>query len=363
MFSLIQQSSSFTLLLAPPAWGKTRLILAVFAQQQRPILFIAPLKAVAWQFYQSATQENFPAFFPQSRSEVQKFWPCFQRKAAAFWIITLERLEEFMLVPATPTAQNGGVLPLIVLDEFHLYYQWGDDFRPIMWEKAMLCGNSGLPILGLSGTMSDDYLQRWRQDFKEVCQTLTVLNLGNFVLKFWPQKVTIFPQMMGAAFKRRWMAEVLAAKKRGTPFTLLYFCPYREEVDHWLDFCHRWGIKALGCVGGKVDQFMEKLALGRPECIFSTIALGHGVNLPPIDQVYLGLALPTAASWWQMVGRGGRRGEQFQLFCLGRPPAGVLNAALPSSIFGRWRLRANFCQAYFYDCWLRWKLWWYPRPR
>ncbi|MBP5295977.1 MAG: hypothetical protein J6Y94_01445, partial [Bacteriovoracaceae bacterium] len=176
MFSLIQQPHSFTLLLAPPAWGKTRLIFSIFAEQRRPIFFVAPLKAVAWQFYQSARQEQFAAYFPQSRGEVQNLWPKFKQKKTAFWVITLERLEEFML--AEFAAAN--VLPLIVIDEFHLYYQWGDDFRPIMWEKAMLCGNSGLPILGLSGTMASDYLARWQQDFQGVCFPLTALNLGNF---------------------------------------------------------------------------------------------------------------------------------------------------------------------------------------
>lgn len=376
MFSLIQQPHSFTLLLAPPAWGKTRLIFSIFAEQRRPIFFVAPLKAVAWQFYQSAREENFPAYFPQSRGEVQQLWPKFRQETAAFWVITLERLAEFMLegyCSSTPSLfPAASLLPLIVLDEFHLYYQWGDDFRPIMWEKAMLCGNSGLPILGLSGTMAQTYLARWQEDFKEVCHPLTVLNLGNFALKFWPQKITIFPRASRAAFKRRWLAEVLAAQSRQRPFTFLYFCPYREEVDNWLDFCQRWHIKALGCVGGKVDQFMEHLALARPECIFSTIALGHGVNLPPLDQIYLGLSLPTAASWWQMVGRGGRRGENYQLFCLGLPPPGVfthqptdgghLGRTPPSHLFSKWRLLRNFIQAWLYDGWLRWKLWWYARP-
>jgi len=255
-------------------------------------------------------------------------------------------------------------LPLIVLDEFHLYYQWGGDFRPIMWEKAMLCGISGWPILGLSGTMSDSFLQRWQADFGQVCSAMTALNLGNFALKFWPEEVVIFPARSAAAFKRRWLAEVMAAHKRARPFTFLYFCAYRAEVDDWLDFCQRHHIKALGCVSGKVDQFMAALAQGRPECIFATIALGHGVTLPPLEQVYLGLPISSAASWWQMAGRGGRRGERFKIFALGRPPAEVLAspAAEAQRLWGGKTRVKRFLQAWAYDCWLRCKLWWYPRP-
>lgn len=94
----------------------------------------------------------------------------------------------------------------------------------------------------------------------------------------------------------------------------LVFCKYRNEVVELTQLFNKVGIKSLGCVGGETGKFQVELAkCSDLKIIFATSALSHGVNLPSIAEVYLTYKVSCIDFWIQMVGRGGRKGEQFQL--------------------------------------------------
>ena len=166
---------------------------------------------------------------------------------------------------------------------------------------------TGIPILGLSATFGDSWIKRWQSDFKNSCNKLFLLNLGNQILKNHPTNTYYVP--FKNIFMRRFLYEM---KKEGVK---LYFCKYRSEVDFWVEYFTLRKVNVLGCKGGEVTEFVRKLKeMPSPRCIFATSALSHGVNLPSLCQIFIGHKVSDLNFWIQMVGRGGRRGEKFELF-------------------------------------------------
>jgi ATP-dependent DNA helicase RecQ len=333
--SLTTLPSSFTLYLAPPAAGKTSLLLKIYQSDSRSILFVSPLRALAHEFYKRCRQELGKSVrWPRRASETREFLRQKRYQRRFFLIITCELLSDALL--GAVVEKN----PLVVLDEFHLYYQWGQDFRPLLWERAMELANSGLSILGFSATMPEEYLRDWKRDFSLGQEYLFLLDEGNLQLRHPPRKITLYPPWAKKVFRRRFFYELLCApQKQGQ--TILYFCQYRQEVAWWRDFCAAYGITTLTCVGGEVDQFMEELAgQPSPRIIFSTVALGHGVNLPPLQAIFISYEVVPKHLWAQMVGRGGRRGERFDVYSVERLP------------WGR-KLALDLLKLLLYDIWIR----------
>ena len=87
-------------------------------------------------------------------------------------------------------------------------------------------------------------------------------------------------------------------------------------MDELVDRANRLGFKALGCVGGEVDQFLNSVKEneGSIDCIFSTTTLSHGVNLPEIKKVFIDYEIKNYDFWLQMIGRGGRKGSEYQVY-------------------------------------------------
>lgn len=111
--------------------------------------------------------------------------------------------------------------------------------------------------------------------------------------------------------------EVMRNKARGKGEVFLYFCRSRREVDQLVERYGRLNLEVLGCKGGEVDLFLENLKnRSRPQVIFSTTCLSHGVNLPPISKVFISYTVENKDFWIQMAGRGGRRGEKYEVYTL-----------------------------------------------
>ena len=294
------KKDTFALFLAPPAWGKTRLLASLFNDFDRKIIFVSPLRALAEEFFKSF-QKNPKVFIMRKRSEDEIF-DRFLKKKKGILVITPELFKERYYLDLSTLRDDH----LIVLDEFHLFYSWGLDFRPILFEVLMgLCGTD-LPMLGLSATVGD--LKKVEADFCLNFEQCFLINLGNQTLKNSPSRAYWF--LSKKVFNRRFLFEL--GKADGV---ILYFCQYRYEVDRWIQYSKRKGIKALGCKGGEVAKFILDLEeVENVQCIFATTALSHGVNLPSIRKVFIGYQVFDKDFWIQMTGRGGRRGESFELY-------------------------------------------------
>lgn len=199
---------------------------------------------------------------------------------------------------------------IVIFDEFHLHFYWGDSFRPNMWEVFYeLSSKSRLTIL-LTATLSQPMLQDisfFETQFDEIWW----VNCGNQKLKYQPQKYIKAPN-------KHWLSQLIYCHQvKGVK---LIFCQYREEVFEWETKLKAKGFTVWTCVGGEAQKMQSLVQFQEPpDFIVATTVLSHGVNLPSIACVYFLYPLDNIDFWIQMVARGGRRGEKFEVFALENP--------------------------------------------
>lgn len=298
---LLTMKSTLTLMFAPPGWGKTTLILDIYKEFPGKIVFISPLRALSEEFFSRASPLGNVYL-----SSKEGACDSFLKRSKSLLVTTAEKLNEEVI----SIGESQDIL--YIFDEFHLFYYWGDDFRPLLKERLMNCANYSCQILGLTATMDESLIDLCKAEFLIAIDHFYILNLGNQVLLNKPKDIYNFSKLNKSIFNRFLLREIHSRNHKGT---ILVFCRFRGEVFQWLDFCNRQKIDALGCVGGKVDLFLESLSQNsRPRVIFSTSALSHGVNLPTITKVFLSYPINNRDFWIQMVGRGGRDGSNYEVY-------------------------------------------------
>jgi superfamily II DNA or RNA helicase len=302
LIPLLKEKSTITLFLAPPGWGKTTLILDVYNNFDGKIVFISPLRALSEEFYLRAKNEYKNIYKTSEPEGGSKFLS----SKKSMLVTTAEKLCDSII----ESGMKENIL--YIFDEFHLFYYWGESFRPLLKEKLMGCANNSCQILALTATMDRNLMERSYDEFSLGLENQFVLNLGNQILLNRPNKIFNL-SLLGEKFINRLILKDLLSSEDLK--TTLVFCKYRKDVEMWLDICSRLKVKALGCVGGEVDTFLEDLArMKKPRCIFTTSALSHGVNLPVISKVFLTYQINNKDFWTQMVGRGGRDGSPYTVY-------------------------------------------------
>lgn len=307
------QKGLFTLLTAPVAKGKTYAFTEYYQNHQMRVVFVSPLRALASEIYEKfSTEKN--VFWPGDKSEqaisrVDQYLN-FLTKKKALLVLTVELLEDEFLELITEETDP----ILFVFDEFHLFYIWGNNFRPVLHDKFLGVLNTMHPVLALSATMNDDVLNNLTSDLAYYADEWIYLNYGNLKLFRAPHKVNIFKGHDKNTLVRAFWREM---KSKKSDQVFLFFCSFRGEVDEMVEMAKRHGFSAIGCVGGEVERFQSDLKnnLGKIDCIFSTIALSHGVNLPEIKKVFINHEVKNYDFWLQMVGRGGRNGNAYEVYC------------------------------------------------
>jgi superfamily II DNA helicase RecQ len=264
---------TFQLLIAPPAWGKTRLFQSWLAENEARFLLVAPLRALA--------------------TEIQASCP-------RAWVALPEELRALdweALARERPDL-------VVVWDEVHLVYEWGLSFRHALLEAWYGFCVSGLAGVGLTATLTGEVELFLRDTLRENHHHLLTGDAGNFLFKHRPTGWCWAP--------RPWVEELLREK---LPGRTLIFCRHRQEVDRWCARFSARGIRAWGCKGGETREFSRRLGTeAPPDVIVATSCLSHGVNLPALDRVVL---LDRQAPAWmvhQMRTRAGRRGEAFEVW-------------------------------------------------
>ncbi|PIK13874.1 DEAD/DEAH box helicase [Halobacteriovorax sp. JY17] len=304
LLPIVEINNSFTLMLAPPGWGKTTLVLDLYEKFEGRVVFISPLRALAEEFHKRSSGLKNVFSFGSGKSSEENF-KIFLKKKKGLLICTAEKLSSELI--ELFSLQN----TLYIFDEFHLFYYWGQSFRPLLWERLMEVANNEGKILGLTATMDPSILEMWKKDFSLGLDNRFLINLGNQKLLNKPARVENYG-ILGVEALNRSFLRVVRESRKGT---ILYFCRFRKDVDLWLDLCKRMKVDAIGCVGGGVEAFLEDLEENPyPRCIFSTSTLSHGVNLPTISDVFLSYPIDNDDFWIQMVGRGGRDGSNFNVY-------------------------------------------------
>jgi len=307
LIPLIEQNAHLFLLVAPPAWGKTYLLRQLMADRRGRWIYISPLRALANEFYDKMIK-YYPSYIIRKRSELADQGHDFFNNPHSLLVLTAETIHQDLYVYLEHIHQK----PILVFDEFHLFYDWGQGFRPILWETFINLSLFNCPMMGLTATMHDELKQSLNQEILLGFDFITILNIGNMCLKNYPEKINYYPVVFSErVFQQRFHFELL----RTPGYTCLYFCQYRGQVDVMVKKYRSLGFNVLGCKGGEVTKFCDELKKNPdPQCIFTTIALSHGVNLPRVSKVFLSYQVHNYALWLQMVGRGGRQGESYALF-------------------------------------------------
>jgi superfamily II DNA helicase RecQ len=257
---------------APPAFGKTYLISQLIGCYSYKILVISPLRAL--------------------RDE------CLRKWGETVWVMTPE--EWLFKKPQSP---------VVIFDEFHLMYYWGDTFRPMMWEAFYGSHEAQLTIL-LTATMKSE-MREQILSFKNHYDQILWVNYGNQELKNKPHDYLKF------SHKRDLEQHILLGPAANVT---LIFCQYRSEVFAWVKKLEDQRHRVWGCVGGEASVFSEKVSREHPpEFIVATTVLSHGINLPRIGRIYFTYKVQNIDFWIQMVARGGRRGEKFMVYSLEAP--------------------------------------------
>lgn len=200
---------------------------------------------------------------------------------------------------------------VVIFDEFHLNFYWGDSFRPILWEVFYELAHQAQLTIFLTATISEAMVSEL-QHFKSHFDEITWIDFGN-------QRLKNDPRVYRRSPSKRWLEDLIKEGPRWGG-TNLIFCQYREEVFKWqLDLSQR-GFKVWSCVGGEAKFMKDKMRTGEiPDFIVATSVLSHGVNLPPITCVYLLYPLENLDFWIQMVARGGRMGQRYCVYALENP--------------------------------------------
>ncbi len=300
--NLLEIPSTFLLFLAPPAWGKTSLIIDLYKDFPQKIVFLSPLRALAGELYERTKSEGIK--------------PRILTKKGDFSITSYrQELKSFLI--ATPETIDGKLWdifekerPLFVIDEFHLFYTWGEDFRPLLWETMMKIANMGSSIFALSATFNNNLLKQCRNDFTLGVSRAYLVDRGNLQFLYPPKNIFF----MGWWKKKIFRIILFHCLRKKTDERYLIFCRYRYEVKSLANLLQREGIDVLGCVGGEVPIFQEALKKNHNSIIVATSCLSHGVNLPIFQKVFIAYREKSQDMWLQMAARGGRRGEAYDLY-------------------------------------------------
>jgi len=280
-----------TLLIAPTGWGKTTLLLGLLIKSKKTMVFYSPLRALADEFFKRAQEEGVKCFCPQNRKAMRAG---IEHNEFDLLIITYELIDDTSL---------GYLIDqdyFHVIDEVHLNLIWGKGFRPILQDVLDILLHYSDSLLMLTATCSNEL----EQYINQTSSLVYSINIKNFALKKSPQN--IFTSLN----KKELVKNIEMIHQKRT----LVFCQYRKEVEYLTSLFKSKDYHVLGCVSGGVDYFRSMLLKRDPDFIFATSTLSHGVNLPQIDNIIILYPIENKELWIQMIGRAGRRGEDFNVY-------------------------------------------------
>lgn len=200
---------------------------------------------------------------------------------------------------------------VIIIDEFHLFFYWGDTFRPLMWEMFFAVTQEAKTTFLLTATLSNE-MKNEIKNFNSQFDSIMWIDNGNQTLLYKPHLYLRAPA-------KKWILDLIESQNKNESVKLI-FCQYRDEVFALEQRLRKNGFSTISCVGGESKFMVKRLdELPNPDFIISTTVLSHGVNLPPISKIFFLYEVSNPDFWIQMVARGGRRGDKYQVFALEKP--------------------------------------------
>jgi ATP-dependent DNA helicase RecQ len=308
--SIFQNCHQTCILLAPAGSGKTTLTIEYFEQTKNSIVFVSPLRALAQELsarLNSLGIDNYcPTSFLQAKEQVATIQKLPNASPDAFFLIITPEVFNDEWWTLTIFEQKN---VLVVIDECHLFFYWGDSFRPRLQEflDNLICTQHN--ILFLTATLETNLKIRLKELLHLQRENIYLLDIGNQQILRQPKIIRYIPQQL--------ISSLIHAHLDTSNVTscIIIFCRYRSEVLSWEQHLKSFGFDVLSCLGGESLAFREKLINSpNPQIIIATSVLGHGVNLPRCHLVVMTFHEENPDLALQMLARGGRQGEEY--WCL-----------------------------------------------
>lgn len=294
--------------------GKTSMLLDFFTNEEMSILYLSPLRALAEECFFRVENDVGARFTIRLNNQKShgKFLEDLKKGKKRFAVATVESLADGFLEEIAKLKEK----LVVVIDEIHLFFHWGNDFRPFLLEKYFEVKELRLRLLTLTATLSNDQKECYFLHEKLINENALIINLGNYELKTNPKKIHYFSPLQKKIIVKTFYRKLFHKKNQET---IIVFVAFRNEVYEMTDRLVRLGFLALGCVSGEVDNFRNALKTCEQnqknvDVIVSTTCLSHGVNLPKLSSVFLFYPIQHRDFWIQMIGRAGRRGEEFEVY-------------------------------------------------
>lgn len=292
--NIVKNNSGTTLIVAPIGSGKTRFVHELSLKLDKPIVFFSPLRSIVDELckYQDVIE------YSGDKLDKKGALSLLMRKKVMM-VLTPESLNQ----EAWQLLKN--LRPLIVLDEFHLFYTWGHSFREALRTFVEDLYIERFQVVGLSATISDEVKREVVLDHSLNDNDLYYLNLGNFLFqnspsshKFLKKNELIYMVIIFFLF----------TKKRS-----IVFVKTRRDVLAVRNYLIRFGVNCSTCIGGESREFYKGGDYKEKRVIIATSVLSHGVNLGKIDNVFINFHTDQTLRT-QMIGRGGRLGNRYCVF-------------------------------------------------
>ncbi len=279
------------LFIAPAGSGKTWLVQQIMQQINCKLIFISPLRALANEFYEKVSETTMLYSAGDLIPEGSNVVTTVEQTGPSFW------------------SQIDISNSVFVLDEIHLFYKWGDSFREklIMFVEDLYSMQAS--VLLLTATVENSLFYRMKRDLERNYENALIVDRGNMQLKNYPR---FYYSLANFKYK---VKPLILHHFFTAENSVLVFCKYRQEVEDLAKYFSSFIPHVLSCVGGEVDKFCWELKNTNGKAlIISTTCLSHGVNLPKISKIFLTYQVEENAMYLQMLGRGGRKGEVFDIY-------------------------------------------------
>lgn len=283
---------------APPGWGKTYKILDAIEKLKKRVLFVFPLRALCDEVFYASKKRGINVANLQTQKDLEPLdWNYFNLVTT-----TPECLSQISedKIPADT---------VIIFDECHLIYYWGESFREGMLDCYLDLLSTGRALILLSATLSPSILDKLQLHLEFMYDEIFFCNFGNQKLKNDPAMTYHYPKFL----KKMMMKDLFFSQQSGVK---LVFCKFRQEVEDLVVDLERFGHEVLSCIGGESAEFTKELQSREnspPDYIVATSVVSHGVNLPAIKSIYFLYDVDNPDFYLQMIGRGGRDGSPFNV--------------------------------------------------
>ena len=281
------QESSLHLIYAPPGFGKTTGLMEVFEKTSLSLVFLSPLRAIAEEVLERALARGHCVQWGGKSAPDKK----------TFIASTFESFS---------SREFNADHFLFVIDEFHLIYYWGDDFRPRLFETYYCLAAMGATLLALSATIMPSLFERVKQDALIAFDQFYYYDLGGGTLLYKPKY-----ELNMKLFSRAEQLKLLSLYLKFSGKRALVFCSRRQDVLKVRARLREEGLLCAHCLGGGVQDFLADTRRQEPQVIVATSVLSHGVNLGAIRLVCFLDPVENNDFYLQMLARGGRDGGGF----------------------------------------------------